>query len=490
MPAGENDSLPIEVENGASPSIRVKEAVLFPYDDHSIPFTSGLKLQLMPGKKPGPHNPIVVRRGQAGEPDNLAVRYYGTVIQVGDELRMWYLGAGDKSVVKGGALRPMYAVSKDGVKWEKPKLGLIEYNGTKQNNLLDLMGGQYSLSEYVVMHDPEDPDPSRRFKMAFESLKYNNRLAVAFSADGLRWTESPRNPVATALEESGLIKYNGCYYVNGQGGNQYGVGRKMATFASYDFERWTETTSLSFRRGPIAEAEPDRWNNVEEVHLGASLTNRGNVILGIYGMWHGTPTSERDYITMDLGLIVSNDGMHFREPLPDFRFVPAYEELETESKRNAPSVAQGQGMVNLGDKTLYWYEAWGTGQVRLATWERDRLGYYSPFVHNTPADGPAISLLSCPMKLAGEGGGIFINASGLSENSELRVELQDREFNPIPGYTVKDCTPMHESGFRQAVSWQGKGKLEAFSHSIRVRVVFGVVRPEDVKLYAIYATSS
>jgi hypothetical protein len=490
MPAGGEDSLPIEVENGASPSIRVKEAILYPFDDHSIPFTSGLKLQLIPGKKPLPHNPIVVRRGGPGDPDNVNVRYYGTVIQIGDELRMWYLGAGDKLILKGGKLIPMYAVSKDGIKWEKPKLGLIEYNGSKQNNIVDLMGGEYGMSEYVVIHEPEDPDPSRRFKMVFESFKYHNRLAVAFSSDGLRWTESPRNPVATALEESGLVKYNGCYYVNGQGGNQYGGGRKMVTFASYDFEHWTETTALSFHRGPTVEAEPDRWNNVEEVHLGASLINRGNVILGIYGMWHGTPNSDRSYAGMDLGLIVSNDGMHFREPIPDFRFLPSYEELEVEGARNAPSVAQGQGMVNLGDKTLYWYEAWGTGQVRLATWERDRLGYYSPFVHNPPAGGPAVSLVSCPMKLARDGGRVFINADGLSDNSEVRAEILDREFKPIPGYTAKDCAPMQKSGFRQAVTWQGKEKLELFPHPIRIRVTFGGVRPEDIKLYAIYVTNS
>ena len=497
-PAAEHDSLPIEVENGASPSIRVKEAVLFPFDDHSIPFTWGLKLQLVMGKTPGRPNPIVVRRGQPGEPDNVSVRYYGTVIQVGDELRIWYLGAGDKLHLKGGKLLPMYAVSKDGIHWEKPKLGLIEYNGSKQNNIVDVMGGEYGLGELVVIHDPEDPDPSRRFKMVFESIRYQNHLAVAFSPDGLRWKESPRNPVAATLEESGLIKYNGCYYVNGQGGGQYGSGRKMVTYASYDFERWTSATALSFRRGPIVDLPPDKWNTLEEVHLGASLINRGNVVLGIYGMWHGIPSSDRDSITIDLGFIVSNDAVHFREPIPDFRFVPCFEELGVPLGRG-PSVGQGQGMANIGDKTLYWYEAWGggglgtgglgEGEVRLATWDRDRLGYFCTF-QQKPQDGsPAVSLTSCPMKLAREGGRVLVNADGLSDRTELRVELLDRELKPIPGYTLQDCVPIQTSGFRQAATWHGKETLEVFPHPIRVRVVFGGVRPEDVKLYAIYVTS-
>lgn len=489
FPPKSQSSLPIEVESGCYPAIRVEEATFFPFDDYSIPFTWGLRRQLIMGKKWGRANPIVVPVGGPGEPDNLVVRLYGTVIQIGDELRMWYLGRGDKYTPAGGkaGLRAMYAVSKDGMQWKKPKLGLIEYNGSKQNNLLDLLGGEYNLSEYVVIHDPEDPDPARRFKCVFESGKYKNALAVAFSADGLRWKESSRNPVGHALEESGLAKFNGCYYVNGQGGGQWGAGRKMQTFASYDFERWSRGSVLSFRRGPLIEAAPEKIDTIEEVHLGASLINKGNVILGIYGMWHGIPGGDRNYISMDLGLLVSNDGMHFREPIADYPFMPAFEELEVPLGR-APSVAQGQGMVNMGDKTLYWYEAWGTGQVRVATWERDRLGYFNAYVEDgspTP-EGPAAEMVSCPMKLGPEGGRVFINADGLSEKAELTAEILDREFGPVPGYTAKESDPIRISGFRQAVTWKGDGRLPAFSHPIRVRVMLGGDRINKIKLYAIY----
>ena len=500
VPPNGNESLPVEVENGASPSIRVKEAVLFPFDDHSIPFTWGLRLRLIMGKTFGRKNPIVLRRGGPGDPDNLAVQYYGTVIQVGDELRMWYMGGGDKLKLKAGSRVPLYAVSKDGINWEKPKLGLVEYNGSKQNNIVDLMGGEYGIAESVVIHEPEDSNPSRRFKMAFESAKYDNRLAVAFSPDGLRWTESIRNPVATALEESGLIKYNGCYYVNGQGvgwqnlNGQYGSGRKMVTFASYDFEHWTATTALSFQRGPVVVVDDDKINSLEEVHIGASLIDRGNVILGLYGMWHGNTNSDRGHVGMDLGLIVSNDAMHFREPVQDFHFLPAFEEAEVPPSAT-PALAQGQGMINKGDKTLYWYESWATdtSDVRLATWERDRMGYYRTFPN--PATNPyshslSANLVSCPMTLAREGGRVFINASGLSDNSNLTVEIQDREFRPLPGYTAQECVPLQNSGLRQAVIWKSKEKLEAFPHAIRVRVVFGGIRPEDIKLYAIYVSGA
>ena len=70
---------PIEVLNGVSGG-RVKEAVFFPFDHRSVPFSHGLRLLLMAGKKPGKSNPIVLRRGKPGEPDDASVRFYGTVI--------------------------------------------------------------------------------------------------------------------------------------------------------------------------------------------------------------------------------------------------------------------------------------------------------------------------------------------------------------------------------------------------------------------------
>jgi len=257
----------------------------------------------------------------------------------------------------------------------------------------------------------------------------------------------------------------------------------MVTFASYDFEHWTQASALSFHRAPITEYSLQQWNTLEEVHLGASVMGRGNVILGVYGMWHGVPSGDRSYVTMDLGLVVSNDGLHFREPIPGFRFLPSREELEVPLGRG-PSLAQGQGMVSIGDKTLYWYEAWGSGGVRLATWERDRFGYLSPF-----KDDRDPHVVSCPLRFEREGARLFVNADGLSDNTQLAVELLGRDFQPLPGYSGEDCVPLRTSEFRQAVRWRNKETLEAFSLPTHLRVKFGGVRPEDVKLYAIYVAS-
>ena len=113
--------------------------ILFPFDDHSIPLTYGLQFGLVQGQRKG----VVIGPGGPGTPDCRKVRYYGTVIRIDDELRMWYFGLGDRDDVN----RVCYAVSNDGVNWERPALGLVDYGGSKQNNLVDLPVGDHSVIE-------------------------------------------------------------------------------------------------------------------------------------------------------------------------------------------------------------------------------------------------------------------------------------------------------------------------------------------------------
>ena len=479
----------ITVQNGI-PDARVEEAVLFAFDDFSIPFRNNLQLHLIHGKRSGGKPPIVIARGELGSADEY-VHYYGTTMRIGDEFRMWYIGFVGRGDEKAeGQLREgrlCYAVSEDGVSWEKPDLGLVEYGGSKRNNLvafpLDL-----DLRAAVVIHDPEDPDPDRRFKINYEAGAYGTRMGVAYSPDGLHWTQSPNNPVGPRFEQAGLIRWNGCYYVSGQGQGHPGPGRKMLAYASYDFEHWTEASVLGLNRCPRVEGPEleDRQNVWEEVHLGAAMHPRGNVILGIYGMWHGHRSGDPRYITMDLGLAMSHDAVHFSEPIPGFRFIPAANERES-TIGFGPALMQGQGMENVGDRTLYWYSLWRyDGQVRLAMWDRDRFGYLRP---GSPHEHAL--LITCPLRIDGDGQRIFLNISGLGEYAGVRVEVLDLQFRPIPGYSGDDCRPVRGSGLRVPARWRGGDVLPARDTPVRLKVDFGSlgresVRPEDAKLYAIY----
>ena len=156
------------IYNGGScqPQDRI---VLFPFDDHSGPLQTGLDLQLIPHRTyPAKPSRIVVPLGDPGRPDSRAVCYYGTVCRVGEELWMWYLGQDDRDDT--WFQRICFARSTDGYHWEKPDLGLVSYHGDTHNNLVDLNQGSHHVQACVVFHDPDDPDPSRRFKMAYHCL--------------------------------------------------------------------------------------------------------------------------------------------------------------------------------------------------------------------------------------------------------------------------------------------------------------------------------
>ncbi len=71
--------------------------------------------------------------------------------------RMWYSVAMKSPPCSSLA----YAESGDGLHWEAPSLGLIDYGGFADNNLrigLDQGGAS-------VLLDPHDPDPARRYKL-------------------------------------------------------------------------------------------------------------------------------------------------------------------------------------------------------------------------------------------------------------------------------------------------------------------------------------
>ena len=85
----------------------------------------------------------------------------------------------------GGGVSICYAESRDGITWTKPGLDVILYRGKPTNIVMDNTHG------VGVFKDPHDQDPGRRYK-AFGSRHHappNDNLWVAFSADGIHWSQ-------------------------------------------------------------------------------------------------------------------------------------------------------------------------------------------------------------------------------------------------------------------------------------------------------------
>jgi len=104
---------------------------------------------------------------------------YSTVMCADGVYHLWY-------PTRGGLC---YARSKDGIKWEKPILGLAEYKGSTNNNIVVGHGAggiKKCSSEGMVFYDPTAP--------ADQHFRYATRISdelkdtIAFSSpDGIHW---------------------------------------------------------------------------------------------------------------------------------------------------------------------------------------------------------------------------------------------------------------------------------------------------------------
>ncbi len=483
------------------------EQVFFSFDDHSIPLQHNLKLTLVPVTK-HPENPVL-RRGPAGAPDHGHAALYGTVLKQGDTFRMWYLGMHETENLKGqapGWWRPMcYAESKDGVHWTKPELGLYEFNGSKKNNICLIESDVHSLTRVndflSVLHDPEDPDPARRYKCAyiahqpFEDVKGGRSkigpdekrwgsFVCATSADGLSWKvvgDSPANAGGERFEVSGLYKFGDFYYGTGQllspwasrpDGSE--VGRVMLGYRSPDFVKWSKAKAFSLARAGQLANPPVKG---QQMHMGAGLWNRGNVMVGLHGMWQDAeakpPKGEGwNYgVRVDLGLCVSNDGIHFREPVASFPIIPRGKEgVDWDDI----AILQGHAFVNEGDKTMIWYSHWDTGgklknmEIGLGTLRRDGFGHLSPQVAGNEAEFITTTFT---------GGKVTLNVDGVSAESPLTVQLIDHLDQPVEGYEAK----VTKSGLHEAAPF---AKPLPAGKKVALRVVFPA--GSAAKVYAVY----
>jgi len=223
--------------------------------------------------------------------------------------------------------------------------------------------------------------------------------------------------------------------------------------------------------------------------MGAGIWNRGNVLVGLYGMWHHGPKEKpkgASYfwgMRIDLGLLVSNDGVHFREPVTDFKMIPHGAEGKD---WDSIALLQGHAFANVGDKTYVWYSHWDCeGEFRhmeigLATWRRDGFGYLTPHLPNTKAHCVTRTI---PASLKGLP--VFINAAGVSPDAPITVEALDDRDQPLPDYAGANAAVISADTLHGAVTWPKIGGNQLpDGKTVSLRVNF----PEGGKgrVYAIY----
>ena len=119
----------------------------------------------------------------------------GTVLRVDGQWRMWY-DAFDHTYHNDNDAYFCYATSRDGVHWERPNLGLVEYGGSKDNNILNDGPKAGGMSGATIFLDEKAPAEGR-YKWVFQRGQkmpgsgWGWYVYGATSPDGIHWQFLP-----------------------------------------------------------------------------------------------------------------------------------------------------------------------------------------------------------------------------------------------------------------------------------------------------------
>ena len=477
-----------------------RQAVLLAIDTVSLPWKKNLCTYL---SKPKVHpEPVLTPSADNRDaPDYLGTHFYGAVIQDGNKFRMWYyscgLGDGPGELTQGPVC---YAESDDGIQWVKPNMGQVLWRGSRDNNALALP--DWPQEGAFVIKDDGDPDPERRYKLA-----YNYRpgtfwtVRMATSADGVQWVAGPEFPIEEFVEHSGFYQYNGMYFINAQahkrGEGGHPVGRQGHVWVSPDFDHWIQESAESFVLAePQDPAERGSRKPYDQVHLGTAAMPYGNVLVGLYCNWHNSETFGE--ISGDLGLVVSNDGVHFREPVKGFVYLSQEDSPVTPVPgKDYPTIlVQANGFLNVGEETRIYHGRWRNApyrhpnhpgiayagdyyaEVALATLPRDRWGALGLFPDATEG-----TVWSAPVTLPVGGCQLSLNADGAGE---MRVEISDERFSLLPAYSGKRSGTATRDGLDCAVTWPQGSLARLGGATVRFRLHLTKMGEQDPRLYALY----
>lgn len=446
--------------------------------------------------------------------DTVATHFYGTVLHDNGKFRMWYYGASWKEAPTNGDIETTklregpvcYAESDDGLHWTKPNLGQVSCHGGSDNNAIALPDTQ--IEGTFVIKDETDPDPARRYKMVYENHPANHRfmsVRTATSPDGIHWSAGPDSPIDEGLEPCSFYQYRGLYCIGAhfapagvsEGGNL--AGRQGFVWVSTDFRHWLPESAEAFLL-PEPEDPNDRGLDRPgvQVHLGVGAFPEGNVVVGIYCRWDSRPKVGdwfgRGTTKGDFGLLVSNDGLHFREPVKDFVFLDHRDSnaVVTPGIRHQVVLEQsGNGILNVGDETWIYHGRWVnpeklenyTAEIALAKLPRDRWGALGLYPR---ADEGAV--WSAPLEIDGTGARVLLNADGAQGMS---VDVADESFHPLADFSGEHAGATTAAGGLDCpVTWSGHRLDELAGRKIRLRVRLKRGDHPDPRLFAVYVRQS
>lgn len=201
-----------------------------------------------------------------------------TVFEDEGLVRMYYRGklyAHDLAVRDKAPQIICYAESTDGIDWKKPSLGLVEFAGSKDNNIVWNGPGSNNFSPFLDTNP--DCEPDAKYKSIGTSRKEGGGqtgIYVFKSPDGISWSLMNPDPVIT----KGMFDSHNVAFWDGEAGfyREYhrdsrndadtamknaatlledagSRGRDIRQGTSNDFINWTDPEYLRYSPGRVSE---------------------------------------------------------------------------------------------------------------------------------------------------------------------------------------------------------------------------------------------
>ncbi|NLE38573.1 MAG: hypothetical protein GX621_11160 [Pirellulaceae bacterium] len=406
---------------------------------------------------------------------------YVTVLKDGDRYRMYYRGVPESGPDGNEAEVTCTAESADGIHWTKPNVGLFEVHGTRENNVV-LADASPFTHNFCPMIDTRPGVPeSQRYKAVAGHRDVG--LWAFVSADGLQWRKLREEPILKdekyLLDSQNLAFWSqseNCYVCYFRTWNDV---RWVSRSTSEDFLNWTPGVVMEARHAGAAAPPEQLYTNQTGAYFRAPHIY---IATAARFMPDRQVISEEEAkaINVDPGyfkdvsdavLLTSRGGNVYDRTFMEGFLRPGIGPKNWVSRTNYPAlnvVQTGPDEMSLYVQNDY---AQTTACLRRYTLRLD--GFASV---RTPFDGG--EMLTKPLTF--EGKRLSLNFA-TSAAGGIRVEIQDAQGKPIPGYTLDDADEVIGNEIDRSVRWRGKEDVSPLAgQPIRLRFVM-----KDADLYAL-----
>lgn len=415
------------------------------------------------------------------------------LIRVGDTLRMYYM-ATKLTSTDGKKLggQPTFACvieSKDGVHWSRPDLGLVEFQGSKHNNIV---WSEPKLDNFTPFLDsnPACP-PAEKFKA---TAGFHTGLIAYVSPDGLHWSRLSDRPIITngkfdtqnnAFWDAERKQYwcyvRGFHDANGRSTDDTKHGtRDIRAATSKDFRTWTDARILEFPGSPdeaLYTNQVEPYYRAPEIFVGfpTRYVDRNFSAAAMRALPDPEHRQHRMSFSPRYGTTVT-DGQ-FMTSRDGYAFHRWDETFIRPGPERSNNWVYGDGYQSLGlietpaedptaphELSFYADEGhWKEGEtLRRYTIRID--GFVSLHARQSPGEftSPAFTFSGKELSLN------FATAAAGS----VRVELQDADGHPLPGFALADCDELFGDTLARTVTWHDQPDVSALAgKSLRLRVV-------------------